>query len=396
MSSDTLKRRIGPGLLTAYGVGVMVGAGIYVLVGAVAAEAGLYAPMAFLLAGLVAAPTALSYAEFSTRFPEAAGEAVYVARGFARNWLAVLVGLAIVVTGTISAAAVLRGGVGYLRLIVDVPPGWATLIIGGALITVAAIGVLESLALAGIFTVIEVAGLALVIWAGAEAAPQAASLPPLDPAILTGVAAAAGLAFFAFIGFEDIVNMAEEVREPSRTMPRAILYSLAITALLYAAVAWAAVRAVPLDVLAGSERPLALVWQAAQGGEGRFLSAIAVIAALNGVLAQIVMASRVLFGLGARMQALAIFHRAHPRFGTPLLATVLVGALVVVTANFLPVAILARATSSVLLAVFMTVNLALILMKRRDPMAPFQVPMAVPVLGLVLSTLAWGVTVLQF
>jgi len=393
---DTLKRRIGPGLLTAYGVGVMVGAGIYVLVGAVAAEAGLYAPLAFLLAGVVAAPTALSYAEFSTRFPEAAGEAIYVSQGFARSWLAIIVGLAIVVTGTISAAAVLRGGVGYLQLIVTVPPGWATLIIGLALVTVAAIGVLESLALAGLFTAIEVAGLALVIWAGAGAAPQVAALPPLDPALLGGIAAGAGLAFFAFIGFEDIVNMAEEVREPSRTLPRAILWSLIITALLYAAVTWAAVRAVPLDLLGQSERPLALVWQATRGGEARFLSAIAVVAALNGVLAQIVMASRVLFGLGGRTRALALFHRAHPRLGTPLLATALVGLAVIATANFLPVATLARATSSVLLAVFVTVNLALIAMKRRQPAAPFRVPMAVPVCGLILSALAWGVTVLQF
>ena len=114
MTEDTLKRRIGPGLLTAYGVGVMVGAGIYVLIGAVAAEAGLYAPVAFVLAGLIAAPTALAYAEFSTRFPEAAGEALFVSEGLGLRWLALVVGLAIVVSGTISAAAVLRGGVGYL------------------------------------------------------------------------------------------------------------------------------------------------------------------------------------------------------------------------------------------------------------------------------------------
>ena len=107
--TDVLKRRIGPGLLTAYGVGVMVGAGIYVLTGAVAGTAGIWAPVAFLLAGLVAAPTALSYAEFSTRLPEAAGEAAYIAEGLKSGGLAVLVGLAIVLVGTLSAGAVLRG-----------------------------------------------------------------------------------------------------------------------------------------------------------------------------------------------------------------------------------------------------------------------------------------------
>lgn len=388
-ATETLKRRIGPGLLTAYGVGVMVGAGIYVLVGAVAAQAGLYAPLAFLLAGLVAAPTALSYAEFSTRLPRAAGEALYVARGLRIDALALIVGLAIVVAGSVSAAAVLRGGAGYLQLVVDIPPAWAMLGIGAALIAVAIVGVLESLALAALFTLIEVAGLALVVWAGTQAPASAeVLLPPMSLSVMTGIAAGASLAFFAFIGFEDIVNMAEEVRDPSRTMPRAILWSLAITAVLYGGVTWVAVRAVPLVELAVSERPLALVWQAGQGGEARFLSAIAVVAALNGVLAQIVMASRVLYGLGERHRVMARFHRAHPRFGTPVLATALIGICVMAAALMLPVATLAGATSTVLLAVFVLVNLALIAMKRRAPDAPFRVPMVVPVLGLVLSLIA--------
>src|SRR6056297_1765056 len=104
--AEDLKRRIGLGLLTAYGVGVMVGAGIYVLVGAVAAEAGIWAPLSFLIAGLIAAPSALSYAEFSTRLPEAAGEALFVAKGLGVPWLGTLVGMAIVAAGAISAAAV--------------------------------------------------------------------------------------------------------------------------------------------------------------------------------------------------------------------------------------------------------------------------------------------------
>ncbi|MGB2203441.1 MAG: APC family permease, partial [Pseudooceanicola atlanticus] len=149
---------------------------------------------------------------------------------------------------------------------------------------------------------------------------------------------------------------------------------------------------VPLDQLAQSERPLALVWQAGQGGEARFLSGIALIAALNGVLAQIVMAARVLFGLGARNAWLAGFHHAHPRLGTPLRASILVGLAVIAGALVLPVATLAGITSSVLLAVFVVVNLALILLKRRAPDAPFRVPMAVPVVGLVLSLGALSLT----
>lgn len=385
--ADALKRRIGLGLLTAYGVGVMVGAGIYVLVGAVAFEAGINAPWAFLLAGIIAAPTALSYAEFSTRIPEAAGEAAYVEKGLGLPLLGLLVGLAIVVAGTVSAAAVLSGGVGYLTALLPIQTQLAILIVGALLIGVAAYGVLESLALAAVFTAIEVVGLLLVFWAGASAEPSFDYVAPTGIS-LGGIAAAAVLAFFAFIGFEDIVNMAEEVDQPERNLPRTILLSLVITTAIYALVSWAAVRAVPLSELGESRQPLALVWQASMGGEARFLSAIAVFAALNGVLAQIVMASRVLFGLGRRHASLSVFNRAHPKLGTPVVATVLIGVLVIVGAILLPLATLAEATSTILLTVFVIVNASLIFVKRNSGSAPFTVPMFVPVLGLFAAALA--------
>lgn len=395
--SQSLKRRIGLGLLTAYGVGVMVGAGIYVLVGAVVGEAGSLAPVAFLVAGMIAAPTALSYSEFSSRLPEAAGEAAYVGQGFSSQSLAVIVGLAIVLAGTNSAGAVLRGGAGYLSAATGIDPQIAILAMGLALVLVAIIGVLESFALVAVFTLIEVLGLALVIWAGfsseASADWQQAGLVTearLSSGMMTGIAFGAVLAFFAFIGFEDIVNMAEEVRDPTRVLPRAILISLTVTSLIYALVCWAAVRSVSLEGLAQSQSPLALVWQETQGGNARFLSAIAVFAALNGVLAQIVMASRVLFGLGGKTKGLAWFHEAHPRFGTPVRATVLIGLAVLLAAYFVPLAQLAELTSATLLAVFVMVNLALILQKRRQPEAPFLVPMAVPVFGFVLSLVAFA------
>jgi amino acid transporter len=235
--------------------------------------------------------------------------------------------------------------------------------------------------------VVEVLGLLLVVYAGFTTVPVPDFQIPQE-IVWSGVSAGAVLAFFAFIGFEDIVNMAEEVREPERTLPRAILLSLVIASLLYALVSWAAVRTVPIDRLGASEQPLALVWQMSQGGNAAFLSLIAVVAALNGVLAQIVMASRVLFGLGRRSPWLAGFHHAHPRFGTPVRATLLVGVVVIVGALALPVADLARFTSVLLLAVFVLVNGALIAIKRRAPEAAFRVPMAVPVFGLVVALAA--------
>lgn len=382
----TLNRRIGLGLLTAYGVGVIVGAGIYVLVGVVVGSAGVWAPLAFLLAGLVALPSALSYGELAARMPEAAGEAAFVQAGFNSRALALLVGVSITIAGVISAAAVLRGGVGYLATLVPISPSYLIVAIGILLTTVAVIGVLESLVFVALFTAIEVAGLILVSWAGFTAPATTEFLVPASPD-WSGIAAAIALCIFAFIGFEDLENMAEEVRNPTRNMPRAILWSLAITALLYALVSFAAVRSVPLTQLGVSEQPLALVWQTTRGTDARFLSTIAVFAAVNGVLAQIVMAARVLFGLGRRSALLAPFTQAHPRFGTPVRATLLLGVAVIGAALALPVATLATATSAVLLGVFLLVNMALIALKRRIPDAPFRIPVWVPWAGL-FATLA--------
>lgn len=390
--ADALKRRLGLGLLVAYGVGVMVGAGIYVLTGAAAGAAGLWAPLAFLLAGLVAVPSAMAFSELSARIPEAAGDSSYVEIGLKAHGLAVLVGAINIIAGTVAAAAVLRGGVGYLTLFADIPVWLAIIGLGLMLTGIALIGVVESLAFAAVLTVIEVIGLLLVIGAGFAADPVADWSAPPAPK-WGGIAGAVIFAFFAFIGFDDMVNMAEEAKRPERTMPRAILISLAITAVLYALVSMAAVRSVPREVLASSERPLALVWQAATGQGAVFLSAIAVAAALNGVLAQIVMAARVLFGLGRRSPSLAVFHHTHPRFGTPVLGTVLIGGATIASALVLPVATMAEITGQALLIVFAIVNAALIGLKRQGGPSPFAVPIWIPWLGILFCLAAFVASV---
>jgi len=392
-----LRRRLGFWLLTLYGIGVMVGAGIYVLVGVVAGEAGPWAPLAFALAGLIALPTGLSYAEFSARVPEAAAEAAYLRTVTGWYGPAALVGLGIVVTGVVSAAVVLQGGVGYLRALVQLPD-WALIVaIGAGLGAAAVVGVLESLALAAVLTVIEVVGLMIVIAAGAMAEPVATGGPTGSAAglaPLAGVAAGGIIAFFAFLGFEDMVNMVEETERPERTMPRAIFAALALTTLLYVAVSWAAVRVVAPHGLAESRQPLALVYETATGRGAGFLAAIAVAAALNGVLAQIVMSARVLYGLGRFVPVLGVFNHADPRFGTPVLATLLATCCVLVLALTADLEALAELSALVLLAVFVAVNGALVVLKRRGP-APaggFVAPMAAPLLGVALSlgALVWG------
>jgi amino acid transporter len=391
MPPDThLHRRIGLGLLTAYGVGVMVGAGIYVLVGAVAAEVGQQAWLAFVLAGLIAAPTALSFAELAARIPEAGGAAAYVRVGLSSPAVSMAVGLAVIAAGTVSAAAVLQGGVGYLMGVLPIPETLGLVAIGGLLTLIAVWGVVESLSFAAILTAIEVAGLILIVAAGFIADPippseAAAGLPPIGALAILGAAA---LAFFAFIGFEDMVNLAEETRNPTRTMPLAILIAMGLVSLIYALVAYAATRAVAPAELSQSAQPLALVWQAGFGQGVAILSLIAVAAALNGVLAQIVMAARVLYGLGRSSAVFKPFATAHPRFGTPARGTLAVGAAVILAALLLPVATLAEIAASLLLAVFILVNVVLLRVKSRTPRAAFHVPALVPVLGALVSAAA--------
>ncbi|MEL7348932.1 MAG: APC family permease [Pseudomonadota bacterium] len=392
MATGGLKRRLGFALLTFYGVGVMIGAGIYVLVGAVAGAVGPWAPIVFVVAGLVVLPTVLSYAELCVRVPESAGEAAYLrAAGgetVAGRLLSVAVGMAVAGVGITSAAVVLQGGAGYLRTLLELPAPVLICALGSFLTLAAIVGVLESLILAAVFTLAEVAGLGVVGFAGALAPAAEASESLVNPSLpgVSGVASAILLAFFAFIGFEDMVNMVEETRDPAQTMPRAIIAALAITAAVYALVSWAAIKAVPPAELAASASPLVLVYERATGQGAGFLAAIAVVAALNGVLAQIVMASRVLYGLGRREALFAIFHHGHPRFGTPVLATVVTGACVLSLALTMPLVDLAFIVSFVLLGVFVAVNLALLVLKRRGgPRPAFAVPVWVPALGAVLS-----------
>ena len=401
-SSDApaLRRSLTLPLLTLYGLGVTVGAGIYVLIGATVAQAGPYAWVAFLLAAFVVGFTAFSYAELATRYPVSAGESAYVEAGFGRPRLATVVGLLVAISGMVSASAIAVGASGYLGDLSGLPSPPLIVGIVGAMGLLAWWGITQSVMAAAIVTVIEILGLAFVIvWGIAlseqNGIPVENLLPPLKGNHWGGILSASLLAFFAFIGFEDIVNMAEEVDQPNTTLPRSILVALGVTTVIYALVAVAAVRSVDTATISVSRSPLVLVWQAGRGGNGDFLSGIAVFAALNGVLAQIVMASRVLFGLGRHSPSLAVFHRAHPRLGTPVLATCLIGAAVVVIAVGVQLVTLAGVTSAILLSVFLLVNLALIFQKRREPKAPFTVPMVVPVLGFTLSILAligavWG------
>lgn len=389
--SPALKRGLGLWLTTFYGLGVVVGAGIYVLIGAIAGLAGTAAPLSFLVAGLVAGVTGFSYMELTARLPEAAGEAAYVDHGFGSPALTLATGLALVAVAILAAATISSGAAGYLEALVPLP-GWiAIAAIVAALAALAIYGIVESAVFAALLTVIEVGGLALVAISAYLADPEIPArldqiLPTAGWSAWSGVFAGAIIAFFAFVGFEDMVNVAEEVVEPERTLPRAIGIVLAASTLLYLAVATVAVLAVPVEELAASPAPLALVASRGLPGSHLVVTAIAVAAALNGILVQFIMASRVLYGLSSRGRLPTWFGRIAGTTRTPVNATLAVAAVTWVLAVSLPIVDLAAMSARVILVIFIVVNLALVRIKLRGGQDPaISVPLAVPVLGAVLS-----------
>lgn len=380
-----LKRTLGLALVMFYGLGTIVGAGIYVLVGEVAAVSGQLMPWAFLLAGIIAALTGLCYAELCARHPKAAGAVLYIDIAFANKAVSQFAGALLLLTGIVSAATISRGFVGYLQLYIDINEYLSIIFLCLILGTIAAIGIRESAGVVALITILEVIGLLMVIG-------LASSNPLVEPSEMPTLSAApiilgAFLAFYAFIGFEDMVNLAEELKNPSTNMPRAIFMAISISTVLYIAIAVIAVRHTELDALAESSSPLA----AMIGDTGlavSILGLIGIVAITNGALTQIIMASRVLYGMAKRQILPGIFARVNIKTGTPIFSTVLITLVILAFALWLPLVVLAKITSAIMLVIFALVNISLIRIKKLTPYpgeGGFQLPLIVPVAALVVN-----------
>ncbi|MGR8918518.1 MAG: APC family permease [Gammaproteobacteria bacterium] len=386
----TLKRALSLPQIVFYGLGTILGAGIYVLIGAVATEAGRHVPLAFIGAALIAGLTALVYAEMSSRMPVSAAEAMFIDSAFGRRPLTLLVGLAVVLTSIVSSATIANGFAGYLATFAPVPPAPAIALLVLTLGAIAAIGIEASVWAATTITLVEIGGLLLVVAVAGDNVFSGASItaltPPGDFAGMAGIATGAVLAFYAFIGFEDMVNVAEEVHDAPRNLPRAIVIALIVSTLLYVLVALTAVTAVPLADLAGSTAPLAVI-VAAHGLDPRVIAAVSLLAVVNGALIQIIMGTRILYGLARDGRLARVLAQVHPRTRTPLPATATVTALVLFFALWLPLVRLAALTSVIILLVFAAVNAALIALRLRGGGAEpaFRVPLWVPFAGCGLS-----------
>ncbi|MFK5979202.1 MAG: amino acid permease [Rhizobiaceae bacterium] len=391
-SEPHLRRAIGLPLLVLYGLGITIGAGIYVLIGTAAEKAGDFAPSSFLLAAFVMAFSAASFAEFSGRIPQSAGEAVYVGAAFNQNWLTLATGLFIIFSATIAGAAISIGCAGYVATIVPLPQSVIVAVIVILMGLLAARGIEESVMFAGILTVIEILGLVVIIVSGYLNEPDMFSrlpsaIPSLgDSAALTGVFAASLIAFFAFIGFDDVVNLVEETHNPKHTMPWAIVISLVAVTVIYFLVVFVAVQTVPSEELAKSSAPIGLLFERLTGISPLGITLIAIVATLNGVVIEIVMASRVIYGLGKKGHLPGRLSRVNPNTQTPLNATILITVIMLAAAILVPLDFLVTTTSQIILAVFALVNLALVVVKLRGDPVPegiFTVPIIMPIIGVI-------------
>ncbi len=388
-TSVSLKRNLSLNAMIFYGLGTIVGAGIYVLIGEIAAEAGAWSPLAFLLAAAIASLTGLSYAELVGRFPKSAGEAAYVDKAFKQAWLTELVGWSVVLTGLVSAATLLKGFSGYFN---DLFGGTEQVIIGVAvclMCLLACIGVKQSVGFAVIITLLELVGLLLVVMVSFDEMLLVSNWQrwshELELFSLSGLVAATFLAFYAFIGFEDMVNMAEEVEDVSNNLPKAIIAAIIISTLIYLLVSMVAVVSLPISHIANSKAPLTVLVASSAWFPSWLISVISLTAVINGVIVQLLMASRVVYGLTKNSIKLQWFARIHPKRQTPINATVVISLLIFCFAFWMPLGQLAKMTSFIILCLFMLINVSLLIIKRKSVYHGFTVSIIIPVAGFLTS-----------
>ena len=387
--SGGLDRTLGLWQVTASGVGIIVGAGIYVLVGDAVALAGARTWIGFVLAALLSVLTGLSYAELTSMYPKAGAEFEYARHAFPA-WIAFVVGWVMIAGLVVAAAAVSLGFGRYLGHFVDLIPTVGGMLLLAVVSAIAWSGIRRSARITMALSLVQVGGLLYVIVIGI---PHVGQVDLLDGSTGTGgLLAAAALVFFAFIGFDEVITLAEETKDPTRTVPRALLLALGISTVLYVGVAIAAVSVIGPRAVAASPRPLADVIDHALGGRGAdVLAVLALIATTNTTLLCLTAASRLQYGMAGARALPAPFARLSTRSRAPVVA---IGVSVVAAAGFIMIGdltLIASVTDLAVYLVFIAVNLAVVILRFRAPEhpRPFRTPLAVgrfpvlPVAGLV-------------
>ncbi|MFG3322513.1 APC family permease [Streptomyces sp. NPDC048171] len=398
-TDDTpLKRAIGPKLLILFVIGDILGTGIYATTGQVAGKVGGALWLPFVIGFVVAILTAASYVELVGKYPKAAGAALYTQKAFQVPFLTFIVAFMVMCSGLSSASAAARAFSGdYLSEFTDFfPPTLIAILFILALAALNLRGVSESVKTNVVLTLVELTGLFVILAVGAWAVltgdGEPSRLGELQAggsgyALVTSVLGATALGFFAFVGFEDSVNMAEETKDPARTFPRAIFIGVTVTGTIYVLVALISSLLVDYRVLEDSSGPLLEVVKA--GGldfPPKLFALIALFAVTNSALINIMMASRLCYGMANERILPRALGRVLPRRRTPVVGIVFVSLLAIGLVSTGEIAGLGDTTAFLLLCVFAVVNVA-VLVLRRDPVEHkhFRTPTVLPVLGAITS-----------
>lgn len=389
-----LKREVGFWSATIYGIGIILGAGVYALVGEAAGLAGNSLWLSFVFGAAVSAFTGLSYMELISMFPRAAAEYTYVKNAFKSKLLAFDIGWVEIFADVIATAAVALGFAGYFHALFGAP----IVLVALALIFIMSIvnfwGISESAKINAIFSMIEVGGLVFVILL-ALSFGHFGSVNYLEmPRGMTGTLAAAALIFFAYIGFEDLANIAEETKSPRKVLPKALIASVAITTVIYILVGASVVSLVGWQQLAESKAPLALAVSSVLGGRAFWLmSFVALFATANTVLVSLIVGSRMMYGMSADGSLPRIFSRIHKKRRTPIIAVFVTMALSMAFVVLGQIDLVASVADFGIFLLFIFVNAAAIMLRYRMPNAKrdFRTPLnigrfpLVPLFGLLTS-----------
>ncbi len=378
-------------MLTLYGTGMILGAGIYSIIGQAAGIAGYGLWQGFILAAFAALLTALSYAELAAMFPKAGGEYIYLQNAFSKHrWIAGTVGNIMIFAGSATAATVAAAFASYLNYFIEIPNFW---IAGGLLLFFSGInifGIQQSSWVNVVFTSIEAFGLILFIWLGW-------SNPNFGNSLLVApnmaIVSSSALIIFAYFGFENIVNLAEETNEPEKTIPRAIFLSILISTILYIFVSIAAVALMPPDQLALTESALTSAAKSSSPKIAGILGVIALFSTANTALIALITTSRILYGVSRDRSLPKVISKTLKTRKTPWVAGILAFALSIILLPLGKVEILASVASFATMIAFIAVNFALITLRLRQPKAirPFRIPFSYklipifPVLGIACS-----------
>ncbi|MBT3280490.1 MAG: amino acid permease [Campylobacteraceae bacterium] len=394
MIKPKLSRELGVALLLFYGLGNILGAGIYVLIGKVASIAGYMSVASFLLSSIIAGFTAFSYIELASRYPVSAGEAVYVQEGFGKKYLSISIGIFIAISGLVSVAALSHGFVGYLQEFININTYVALILVLAILVLISLAGIKQSIIAASVLTIIEIFGLLLIIFLGFDnivnpTVEYTKFIPDIAASDISLIFLGSFLAFYAFIGFEDMVNVAEEVKSPTTTYPKAIILALIISTTLYFLIAVVAIQSLSLEQLSNSNAPFSDIYRQITGNDPILITVIGLFAVINGALIQLIMASRVVYGLAAKGWLPSALSEISKKNNIPVKATIVVGIIALIFTLFLDLITLASITSLMILIIFTLVNLSLILIKRKTPNIDgiYIVPVWVPWCGVILNTL---------